>query len=378
PTPAGDGYWLVGADGGIFTFGAAGFLGSAPVTPPSGLLPELSVSVAASGLTIPWDLGFTPDGTIIFTERPGRISAVVNGQPRLLTTVADVLVSGEGGLLGLAVDPAFASNRTIYACFNWTDGTNRDVRVGRWTVDGAYSSAAAAGVVIAGMPNLTGRHTGCRPRFGPDGQLWIGTGDATVGTAPQDLGSLGGKVLRIDKNTGQAAPGNPFGTPVWTYGHRNVQGLAFRPVSGQAHATEHGTSRDDELNRLVAGANYGWDPTPGYAELAPMTNLARFPDAVPAVWSSGPSPSLAPSGATFVRGARWGRLDGALAVAFLRGEQLRFFTLDAGGTSVLAEAMFLSGTFGRLRAAVEGPDGDLYVSTSNGGGQDRILRLTPR
>ncbi|MGH9283196.1 MAG: PQQ-dependent sugar dehydrogenase, partial [Acidimicrobiales bacterium] len=244
-----------------------------------------------------------------------------------------------------------------------------------WTVDAGFTSATRVGnPIVSGIPLTSGRHAGCRPRFGPDGSLWIGTGDATVGTAPQDRNSLGGKVLRVDKTTGAAAAGNPFpGNRLYTYGHRNVQGLALRP-NGQMFSVEHGTNRDDEVNLLRAGGNGGWDPVPGYVETAPMTDLTKFPDAMRPVWTSGPT-SLAPSGATFLAGPAWRSLGGTLVLACLRGAQLRALTVDGAGTPS-GDQVILSGQ-GRLRTPVQGPDGSLYVTTSNGGGSDRILRVTP-
>ncbi len=363
---AGGGYWTVASDGGIFAF-------PAPLTMAGE--PSLAVSEVAGRLDLPWDLAFTPDGTLLFTEKAGRLSALTGGGVRRLATLSDVFTSGESGLMGLAVDPEFTSNRRIYTCHSWTDGSNRDVRVVAWSIDASFTSATrVANPLFAGMPLTTGRHAGCRPRFGADGFLWVGTGDGTVGTAPQSLSSLGGKVLRVDKNTGAPAPGNPFaGSRVFSYGHRNVQGLAMRP-DGQVFSVEHGTRRDDEVNLLRPAGNGGWDPTPGYNENAAMTDLAKFPDAMRPVWTSGAT-SLAPSGASFLTAPGWRSFNGALVLACLRGAQLRLLFLDSVG-SLTGERVLLSGR-GRLRTPVQAPDGALYVTTSNGSGTDKILRVTP-
>jgi glucose/arabinose dehydrogenase len=360
-TRDGGGYWMVAADGGVFAF-------------PSGALrcggaPNLKVTTVLSGLDVPWDLAFLPDRTMIFTERNGNISAIVGGTRRILGGPNDVYVNGEGGLLGLAVDPDFGHNRFVYTCYDSTAG---DVRVAKWRVGDDLRSVSRIGTLLQGLPeNPTGRHSGCRPRFGPDGYLWIGTGDAAQGTDPQDDNSLGGKVLRIDKTWGLAAPGNPGGRRWYTKGHRNVQGLTFQPGTGQAYSQEQGTFRDDETNRLVAGGNYGYNPVPGYNERVPMT----FAGAIPAVWSSG-NPTIATSGATFLSGAQWRDWNGAIAACALKGAQVRIIVLDAAGTATAAQATVLTG-YGRLRTPVQGPDGNLYVTTSNGGGHDRILKVTP-
>lgn len=229
------------------------------------------------------------------------------------------------------------------------------------------------------MPTSSGRspgcHGGCRLRFGPDGFLWIGTGDSAVSPNPQDKTSLNGKVLRVDPDTGDPAPGNPFGTEIFTLGHRNVQGLAVRPGTGEMYSGEHGGERDDEVNRLVAGGNYGWDPGPGYDESVPMTDTAKFPDAVEAARSSG-TPTIALSGIEFLEGERWRAWDGAFVGAALKGSQLGFLTLTGDGRSVLREDVRVTDR-GRLRSVVLGPDGNLYITTSNGGGTDAILRVEP-
>lgn len=332
--------------------------------------PSFNVSTVVSGLDIPWDIGFLPDRTMLFTERPGRVSARVDGSVRLLAEPAGVAAVGEGGMLGLAVDPRFSTNRLIYTCSNTTHG---DIRVVKWRVNSAVTRLERIAAIVTGIPaSPSGRHSGCRPRFGPDGYLWVGTGDAADGTNPQSRTSLGGKVLRVDR-AGNPAAGNPSGRLWYTRGHRNVQGLAFRPGSGAAFSVEHGPDRNDEVNVLRAGGNYGWDPVPGYDESVPMTDTAKFPNAVRAVWRSG-YPTIAPSGGTFVSGSRWGTWDGAFLMAVLKDAHLRLLRFD-GSNRLTGERVVLTG-YGRLRTVVQGPGGRIYVTTSNGG-DDRILRLTP-
>jgi glucose/arabinose dehydrogenase len=348
-------------------------------------VPSLTVTSVVSGLNKPWDIAFTPDGTMLFTEKIGTINARAGGITDVLADPDDVLVAGEGGMMGIAVDPNFATNRRIYTCFLSRDsGRPDDVRVVRWRVADDYGSLSERADIVTGIDvNTTGslgRHSGCRPRFGPDGYLWIGTGDAATGTNPQDPDSLAGKVLRVDAD-GDGAPGNagpPFREEIYTYGHRNVQGIAFRPSDGKAYSVEHGTGCDDEINALEAGGNYGWDPTPpgggpGYDESVPMTDLVQFPDAVEAVWSSG-CPTIAPSGATFLSGPQWNDWDGAMAVAVLKDSELFVVRLDAAGTGVVGTSSHITDR-GRLRTAVQGPTGDLFLAQDAFPGG--ILRVVP-
>ena len=338
--------------------------------------PDLRVATLVSGLSIPWDIAFTPDGTMLFTQRAGVLSGrLANGTVQTIgAEFGDLFASGETGLMGIVVDPDFSSNRRFYTC---QGHTGPEIQVIAWSINAAYTQATrVADPLVGGIPASTGRHGGCRLRFGPEGYLWIATGDAASGTVPQDLTSLGGKVLRVDASTGAGAPANPFApSRVYTYGHRNVQGLALRPDTSQMWSVEHGPSVDDEINRLVAGRNYGWDPVPGYNESVAMTDLAKYPEAVEAKWSSG-SPTLATSGGIFLEGEPWGVWEGRLAVATLKDSKLRLFEFTPEGAFVSQVVVAeLDDAFGRLRTPMMGPDGALYVSTSNGGGSDRILRI---
>jgi glucose/arabinose dehydrogenase len=344
---------------------------------------SLTVTTEVGGLNRPWDIAFTPDGTMLFTQKFGPVNAWVGGTVRTLAQPADVRVLGEGGMLGMAVDPAFATNRRIYTCFLSNISGSLDVRVVRWAVNADYTALTDRADIVTGMPVnpvQTGRHSGCRPRFGPDGNLWIATGDSAQGTVPQDPNSLGGKVLRVTTD-GAGAPGNP-GAPlrpeIYTYGHRNVQGLGFRPTDGKPYSVEHGTGCDDEVNVLEAGRNYGWDPVPGYNEATPMTDLTKFPDAKVAVWSSG-CPTIAPSGAGFLSGSTWLAWSGSLAIAVLKGTQLRIMRFKADGS--LYQQWTRITDHGRLRVAVQGPDGNLYLATDvgfvNGVASGRILKVVP-
>ncbi|RCW39960.1 glucose/arabinose dehydrogenase [Halopolyspora algeriensis] len=353
--------------------------------------PGLRVEVLADGLEHPWDIGFLPDGSALITQRPGRLALLSGGRMRpVRADFGDVLARGEGGLMGLLVHPEFATNRRFLTCQTHRAGGRAvDVRLVTWELSGDGTRARRVGPLLTGLPvNPSGRHSGCRPALAADGSLLVTTGDSARPAVAQDLSSLGGKVLRMDLDTGAPLPGNPFlDSPdpatrlVLTYGHRNPQGIAVRG-SGQVLIAEHGPDVDDEINLLRPGGNYGWDPSRGgtqeyYDESVPMTDRQRFPDAVPAVWSSG-GETEAVCDATFLTGSHWSPLDGVLAVTALKGSKVLLFRLSEDGRRVRSASVpgELDGTHGRLRAATQGPDGALYVSTSNGT-DDRILRVSP-
>ncbi|MEO9152919.1 MAG: PQQ-dependent sugar dehydrogenase [Lapillicoccus sp.] len=372
-----------------------GAVGSAPAnaSPPDRLAsaaappsPSVRVETLVTGLSIPWDLAFLPDGSFLFDQR-GGITSLRNAQGvvRVVRTdQSDLVTGGEPGLLGLVVDPDFATNRLYYTCQTHlgSAGEANDVRVIRWQLAVDRTSAARVGrPLVTGIP-LGSFHAGCRLRFDSTGLLQVGTGDAGVGTNPQDLTSLGGKTLRVSKD-GSIPADNPFrarggnAAYIYTYGHRNVQGLALQPGTGRMWSAEHGPDRDDEINRLVAGGNYGWNPVPGYNQTVPMTDLTLFPHAKVAKWSSG-FPTLATSGATFLRGKAWGPWEGALAVGLLKDSGVLLLKIGPQGqVTATSQLAAVDNTFGRIRTAQFGPGGTLYLTTSNDGGTDVILKVTP-
>ena len=344
-------------------------------------VPRLRVRRVATGLQIPWDVQPIGHGRLLVTERDlARVSVVTRGERR---TVADlsgtVWVSGETGLMSIAVDPRFERRGLVHLCQGATTASGHDVRVVTYRLSPA--GLAPVRTLLDGLPATSGRHGGCRLLVARDGSLLVGTGDAADGTNPRDLDSLGGKVLRLDPRTGAPAPGNPFGTAagdrrfVYTYGHRNVQGLAQRR-DGSLWSVEHGPDRDDEVNRLRRGGDYGWNPVPGYNESVPMTDPALPGRQIRAAWSSG-VPTLATSGASWVRGRQWGRLNGTLAVATLKAERLLFMKFDRRGHLQWVRQPRAMQRFGRLRSVTATGNGDLLVTTSNGT-DDAVLRVAPR
>ncbi len=381
----------------VVSVSAACLLGSAPLAATGAGQPEqatvragfpLRVKVVMRNLDIPWDTAFLPNGAMLVTERDREriLLRKPHGRVRVLaSTPPGVWHADETGMMSLAVDPRFRRNQRFYTCYGgFLRNGHHDVRVVAWRMNRRQTRAHRVEVLVSGMPSTTGRHGGCRLEIDPRGRLWIGTGDAVTGTNPENLRSLGGKVLRVNRFTGNAVRGNPYlhaanrrKRKVFTHGHRNVQGLAWRPGGGM-WSVEHGTDRNDEVNKLVAGGDYGWDPAPGYNESAPMTDHRLPGRQRNARWRSG-FPTIATSGATWLTSRRWGAWRGRLAVAALVGEQLRVLRFSRHGRlrSQRVPAR-LHNDFGRLRSVTLGPRGALFLTTSNGGGTDRVLRVTPR
>jgi len=345
----------------------------------------LRIKRIARHLDHPWDVRPLPGGSLLFTQRDrATLSILKNGKVKPVAFPSgDVWVSGETGLMGLEVDPDFAGNRRVYTCQGGTTaGGGHDVRVVAWTLDAKLRTATSAGELVGGFPTSTGRHGGCRLLIDSAGSLVVGTGDAAQGTNPENLDSLGGKTLRLDRMTGQPWPSNPYAAEggarayVQTYGHRNVQGLAQR-ADGTLWSIEQGTDRDDEANLLRNGGDYGYNPVPGYNESVPMTDQSLPSKQLKARWRSG-NPTLATSGGTFVDGGKWGALDGALAVACLKASRVLFLTFDAQGKLQRVRAPRELRRYGRIRQVSNAENGDLLVTTDNGGGNDVILRVSPR
>lgn len=335
--------------------------------PPSGAngaaAPSSSRETVATGLDTPWTIAFLPTGEMIVSERKGTIK-VFGAQPRTLT-IPNVVESGESGLTGLALHPSFSSNQFLYAYFT-TKSNGRNVnRVVRYRFDG--TSLLEPVTIVDAIPSGQS-HNGGQIAFGPDGKLYICTGDSGTSGLAQNKASLGGKILRVNDD-GSIPQGNPFGTAVYTYGHRNPQGIVWDDRR-RLWATEHGRSGlstgYDEINLIVKGRNYGWPTIQGSATKEGM---------VAPVAQSGSVTTWAPAGIAF--------RDGSLYFAGLRGQAMYVMPIDTEGEPSTIRALFKE-EYGRLRAVAVGPDGAIYFSTSNKDGRgtakagdDRIVRWMP-
>lgn len=351
-----------GADGGQMPTAGGGPKSPLPNAPGGarGTVP-VTLSEVATGLDVPWGLVLTPDGGAFVSERQGRLLELLQDGSTRVVHEFRVDATGEAGLLGLALSPTFEDDGWLYAYFT----SETDNRVVRFRPGGPVEP------ILSGIPKAA-FHNGGVIAFGPDGMLYVGTGEATVEDRAQDLSSLGGKILRLQPD-GAIPADNPFpGSPVWSYGHRNVQGLAWN-ADGQLYANDFGPDSDDEINLIRPGGNYGWPVVTGEAGRAEFIDPIFVRQPNEASWSQ----------LAILRGSSIPQWEGDLFAPALRGQRLWRVRIGSDGRVVESE-MLLVEQLGRLRGAVQAPDGSLRVWTSNRDGRgdprpgdDRIVRLGP-
>ncbi len=349
---------------------------------PSRVVP-FRVEVVATDLRVPWSIVFAPDGRMFFTERPGRLRVIENGNLRgePLLTLPDVDTTLKLGLMGMTLHPQFAQNHWLYFAYAYREGNGQRVRVVRYRE--ANNALVERTVIIEDIPAAT-NHAGCRIKFGPDGKLYITTGDADRPELAQRLDSLAGKTLRLNED-GSVPQDNPFFnqptgqvSAVWSYGHRNAQGLDWQPGTNLMFQSEHGPSGfdgpggGDEINIVERGQNYGW-PVVHHTQshLRMQSPLLEY------------TPAIAPASGMFYRGTLFPQFRGNFLVGCLRGECI--LNIQLVGTRVVKQERLLEKQFGRIREVAVAPDGTIYFSTSQHDppdGQprpeyDQILRMVP-
>lgn len=363
--------------------------------PSSGFLPELSQSerpkgepsltteAVVSGHANIWDTAFPDSDTIIYTTRGGEIwgYSLKSKDKWQISKLANVRAEGEGGLLGMTLDSQFSENGFGFICYNAT-GSPRTVRVARFKLSADRKTLSEMTEIITDIESQAGRHSGCRLAMNKQDDLWVVTGDSALRNAPQNPKSLAGKVLRVDRD-GKPVEGNltaSFDTRIFSYGHRNLQGIALfaspAPNGALGLTSEHGPGEEDEINWLLPG-NFGWDPAgpnAGYDESVPMTDKVKYPDAIEAVWNSGPK-TIAISGLTILGNEHWADWYDRTIVTVLKDKHLRLLDIGRDG-KVNSEKELFKNEFGRIRSAHEGPDGSLYITTDNGA-DDKIIKISP-
>ncbi|MGD9630191.1 MAG: PQQ-dependent sugar dehydrogenase [Pyrinomonadaceae bacterium] len=373
----------------LFLLSIAAAFGCANAAPTGGIDGEFEtqdkqkfrLETVARGLEVPWGFAWLPGGDMLVTERPGRVRLLVKGELRAdpVFVVPDVEPSSESGLMDISIHPDFASNGFVYLAYAY-DRDGKRVKVVRYRYSGG--KLIEPKIIIENIPGAP-NHAGTRARFGPDGKLYITTGDSTDWDLAQDNSSLAGKTLRLNDD-GSVPKDNPFvgkegyRPEIWTTGHRNAQGLAWQPGSGLMFQTEHGPSGfegrgggADEVNIVEAGKNYGWPTIWGTRTQAGMEPpLLEY------------TPACAPASGAFYNGDKLPQFKGNFFVGCLRGARIIRIVLD--GRKVVRQEDLLKGNLGRIREVGEGPDGFIYFSTSNRDGRgsaaaedDRIMRLVP-
>lgn len=338
--------------------------------------PAIAVEVVAEGLTIPWSIVFTSNDRILFTERSGRLRQIISGKLDVtpVKIFADVTHKGEGGLMGLALDPNYANNKYLYVSYMYTKGSDMFVKIVRFKDNG--SSLSDEKIIFDNIP-ASNNHNGCRLRFGPDGKLYATTGDAQERSEAQKTNNISGKILRINAD-GSIPTDNPFGNAVWTYGHRNPQGIDWHPVTNAMYSTEHGPSGfdgpsgGDEVNLIEKGKNYGWPVITHDETKAGMESpLIQF------------TPAIAPASGMFYRSGVIPEFKNNFLFGCLRGSGIMRLVIDPSDPrKILTHQLLKEVDFGRIRDVAEGPDGAIYFSTSNQDGRgeprpgdDKIYRI---
>ena len=326
---------------------------------------EINVEIVLDNLKNPWEIEFAPDGKIFFTERDGRLWVIDNES--ILQLVAEFPASNtsEGGLLGLELDPDFENNQFLYIYQTYLDIPTHQNKVVRYTVNNNQLTDEL--ILIDNIPGAIW-HDGGRIKFGPDEMLYITTGDATNANLSQDPASVAGKILRINSD-GTIPNDNPFNSPVFSYGHRNPQGLAWNE-NGILVSSEHGPSGErgyahDEINVIERGKNYGWPIIVGDSNDMAYTNPILHSGDI--TW--------APSGLLYYNSDKISEWKGKFLVATLRGEHVMVLDLDLENDLVNSAEKIFQGDYGRIRNLVQGPDGDVFMLTSNGN-NDKILQIS--
>lgn len=337
------------------------------------------IKAIADNLQLPWELRITDNGVFLFTQKQTGLFKLEEGSTVEIYKPDDLYARGEGGMMGLELVNNFTDSRQLFTCFNSEQNGDYQIIVSKLTLDQDLTAVTNRQDIITGIPaNVSGRHSGCRLKIDNQNQLWITTGDAADEANPQNPDSLGGKILRTDLD-GNPVEGNlnePFDPRIFSYGHRNTQGIVFLPYSpiyGYGYTSEHGPNVNDEINPLLPG-NFGWNPGTFYNESVPMTDTARYPGAIEAAWESG-NRTIAASGLVYVVGEQWGEWNDSLLLAALKDSYILRLTINENG-SLTEQEKIISG-YGRIRQVYQSTKGDLYFITDNGNNKDIIAQIIP-
>lgn len=333
---------------------------------------DLKTEVLTQSLVFPWEMVYGPDSYIWFTERAGKISRLnpKNGVIALVHTITEVTSTGEGGLLGMALHPDFTANPYVYVIYDYGSGSNYKGKVMRFTFNNGVLTEPL--VLLDKIP-ASSNHDGSRLLITPDQKLLISTGDANTPANAQDKTSLSGKILRLNLD-GTIPDDNPFpGSPVWSFGHRNPQGMVF--ANNKLYSSEHGPDNDDEINLIAKGKNYGWPNIEGFCNTTTEKAFCAANDVTEPLMAW--TPTIAPSGITYYNSDYLPQWKNSLLMVTLKGTKLVQLKLDDAGEKIADSKDFFLNTFGRLRAVCQSPDGKVYLATSNGT-NDKIIEISSK
>lgn len=329
----------------------------------------LKTKVLSSGLSHVWEMVYGPDQQLWITERGGKISRVnlQTGIVTLLFSVPDVVSKGEGGLLGMAINPQFTTNPWVYIVYNYNSGSGYKEKVVRYTYSGGNLNNP---LTILDLIPASSIHNGSRVLVTSDQKLLITTGDASDAPNAQNTNSLSGKILRVNMD-GTIPSDNPIpNNRIWTYGHRNPQGLV--QAGDKLYAAEHGPNNDDEVNLIQKGRNYGWPNVEGFCDKSAEQTFCSANNVVEPLMAW--TPTIATSGLTYYNSDFIPQFKNSLLLLSLKGSKFTQLKLNEPGDKIVGSKDFFVNEFGRLRAICQSPDGKIYIGSSNGG-TDKIIEI---
>lgn len=335
---------------------------------------SLRDSVVAGNLQFPWEILWGPDDHIWMTERGGRISRFdpQTGNRSTLITISDVVSTGEGGLLGMALHPSFSSSPYVYVIYNYMNGGNYREKLVRYTYT---SSSQTLGSPIILLDNITASsiHNGSRLLVVND-KLFISTGDASNTSLAQTISSPNGKVLRLNLDGSIPADNPQPGNPYWSWGHRNPQGLVY--ANGRLYSSEHGPGSNDEINIIEKGRNYGWPNVEGFCDESGESSFCTSQHVAEPIiaWT----PTIATAGLDYYQHDLIPQWKNSLLLATLKNQRLYQLKLNTTGNAIDSSATYLNGSYGRLRDICISPAGKVYVCSSNGGNNDVLVEIKPK
>ena len=332
----------------------------------------IDIKVLASGLSHVWDMALAPDNKLWFTERGGKVSQLdpVTGNVKEILRINEVEEKGEGGLLGLALHPEFNTTPEVFVVYNFNDNGRYEEKVVKFTYNG---TTLINPVILIDDIAAETYHNGSRLLISNDRKLFISTGDAGDQSTPQNIGSVNGKILRINLD-GSIPADNPSPTsPIWSYGHRNAQGLII--ANGKMYSSEHGPNSNDEINIIEKGRNYGWPNVEGKCDLPDEQTFCTANNIVEPIYTW--TPTIAVCGIDYYNHDLIPQWKNSIIMATLKESKLYQLKLNEAGTEIESVNEIISGTYGRLREVHVTSDGKIYVSTSNGG-DDKIIVISAK